>query len=193
PEHAEYLRELPPNHPVTYVTWHDAMAYGDWLTVRLREWPETPEPLASLLRQPGWRIILPSEAEWEKAARGTDERRYPWGNDPDPDRANYGDTGINTTSAVGCFPGGASPYGVEELSGNMWEWTRSLWGENFTYPYDPHDGRENLVAPDNVPRVRRGGAFFDAHRTVRCASSSGSGARCFFDNVGFRVAVVGRP
>ncbi len=95
------------NHPVVWVSWHDAMAYCVWLTDCLREWSGTPEPLATLLRAEGWRVILPSEAEWEKVARGTDGRVYPWSNEPDPNRANYGETGMNTTSAVGCFPHGA--------------------------------------------------------------------------------------
>ena len=110
------------------VTWYEAQQYCDWLTERLRAWPGTPEPLAMLLRHEDWQVMLPSEVEWEKAARGTDRRIYPWGSEPDPNRANYDDTGINHTSAVGCFPGGASPYGVEDLSGNVWEWTRSCGG-----------------------------------------------------------------
>ena len=193
PEHAERWEELLPNHPVTYVTWHDAMAYCDWLTACLQESSETPEPLASVLHQPGWRVTLPSEAEWEKAARSTDGRRYPWGNEPDPDRANHDATGINTTSAVGCFPGGVSLYGVEELSGNVWEWMRSLYAD---YPYptaEPEqEQRENLQASDDVPRVRRGGAFWNAHQNARCAARDRPGARDVNFYVGFRV-VAERP
>ena len=90
-----------PTHPVVYVNWYDAVAYCNWLTARLRTWEHTPEPLAALLRREDWRVTLPSEAEWEKAARGKDGRVYPWGNDPDPDRANYDDTGMETTNASG--------------------------------------------------------------------------------------------
>ena len=159
PENPESVQGFA-NHPVVSVSWHEAQQYCDWLTERLRAWPGTPEPLATLLRHEGWQVGLPSEAEWEKAARGTDGRIYPWGNEPDPNRANYGDTGINSTSAVGCFPGGASPYGVEDMSGNVWEWTRSLWGD-YPYPTDQQERarRENLQAGRETPRVLRGGAF----------------------------------
>ena len=95
------------NHPVVYVDWQDAMAYAAWLTAELQQYPDkTPEPLHMLLRQPGGCITLPSEAEWEKAARGPQGHVYPWGHEPDPNRANYVSTGLGSTSAVGCFPGG---------------------------------------------------------------------------------------
>jgi len=186
-----------PNHPVVGVTWYEALAFARWLAEYMREAGLL--PAASEGR-------LPSEAEWEKAARGGAEtltepviasvgvglaptsshapdrvhlnpspaRRYPWGDEPDLNRANYDETGIGTTSAVGCFPGGASVYGVEDLSGNVWEWTRSLWGEDvaepaFKYPYDPADGRENLEAPRDAPRVLRGGSFLNNQWFVRCA------------------------
>jgi formylglycine-generating enzyme required for sulfatase activity len=77
----------PSNHPVVVVNWHDALAYCDWLTERLRVWEGTPEPLAARLRHEGWQVTLPSKAECEKAAQGTDGRGYPWRNDPDPNRA----------------------------------------------------------------------------------------------------------
>lgn len=187
------------NHPVALVSWEEAMKYCAWLTAKLRERPETPEPLARLLRGEApdgkrWRVTLPSEAEWEKAARGPDGRIFPWGDRPDPDCANFDDTKIGTTSAVGCFPRGASPYGVEDLTGNVWEWTRSLWGKewdkpHYRYPYAPLDGRENVKAPDEWRRVLRGGAFDDEARGVRCACRFGFKPDVRYFNVGFRVAL----
>jgi formylglycine-generating enzyme required for sulfatase activity len=183
------------NHPVVVVSWYDAQAYCAWLTEQLRAWEGTPEPLARLLRQEDWQVRLPTEPEWEKAARGTDGRVFPWGDEPDPNRANYDDTGIGGTSAVGCFPGGASPYEVEELSGDVWEWTRSLWGKNwekpdFKYPYRVDDDRENVEAGANVSRVLRGGTFYFNRRYVRCASRYGLSPVGGSDFIGFRVVVA---
>jgi len=167
------------NHPVVGVTWYEAVAFCRWFQSQIadRKWQvwRGGQVEARRVEPQNIAVRLPSEAEWEKAARGIDGQRYPWGDDPDPNRANYDETGIGTTSAVGCFPGGASPYGVEDLSGNVWEWTRSLWGEkwekpDFRYPYDPKDGRENLEAGHGVLRVLRGGAFNFVERSMRCAA-----------------------
>ncbi|MBW1781289.1 MAG: SUMF1/EgtB/PvdO family nonheme iron enzyme [Deltaproteobacteria bacterium] len=191
----------PDNHPVIWVTWHEALKYCDWLNKTLREWGHTPEPMASLLKKGDgtggrWRITLPSEAEWEKGARGGDGRIYPWGDEePDPDRANYSDTRIGGTSAVGCFPRGASPYGCLDMAGNVWEWTRSLWGEkydkpHFKYPYVPGVERERLDAGDKILRVLRGGAFNYNAGAVRCASRDGDYPGLRSDCVGFRVVLA---
>lgn len=193
------------NHPVVGVSWYEAMAYCRWLEeylvinedrfllsnqlAALNNQSEMSIELALKNLKSGIRVTLPSEAEWEKAARGVAGGIYPRGDNPDPNRANYGDTKIGTTSAVGCFPGGASPYGVEEMSGNVWEWTRSNFGD---YPYNPMDEREDLTRTD-VLRGLRGGAFSSNAQDVRCAS------RYHFDpgygdyNVGFRVSVEMSP
>lgn len=182
----------PDNHPIRYVTWNEALDYCNWLDKTLRNSAQTPPDLAEKLRQ-GWKISLPSEAEWEKAARGTQGQIYPWqGDAADPNLANYSETGIGATSAVGCFAAGASPFGVEEMAGNLWEWTRSLWGKDwnkpeFSYPYKADDGRENLTAPTDIFRVLRGGAFYDSGSSVRCAYRYDDLPSLGYNDVGFRV------
>lgn len=187
------------NHPVVGVSWYEAMAFCRWLEYQLAasdELARLQTEVSDLNQQPvpALSLTLPSEAEWEKAARGTDGRRYPWGNEIDPNRGNYVDTQIGTTNAVGCFPGGVSPYGVEEMSGNVWDWTRSLWGEDlynpsFKYPYDATDGREDLEVRTDIRRVLRGGAFFDNVRSVRCALRNRYNPNFRDLGLGFRVSV----
>ena len=168
------------DHPVRGVSWHDAVAYCEWLSERT-------------VRS----FTLPSEAEWEKAARGTDGRIYPWGNDgPDEGRCNYGGH-VGGTTPVGRYsPQGDSRYGCVDMAGNVWEWTRSLWGKDmweepdFTYPYDPKDGREDMDAGDDVARVLRGGAFGYDRRGVRCASRDWANPRHRYNGLGFRVVVA---
>jgi formylglycine-generating enzyme required for sulfatase activity len=146
-----------PNHPVVGITWYEALAYCRWLTEVWRKGGKI---------APDEGVRLPSEAEWEKAARGTDARRYPWSDEFNPARCNVSETGIGTTSAVGMFPDGASPYGCLDMAGNVWEWTRSQYKD---YPYDPDDGRENLEAGGRARRVLRGGSFGSPVDFARCA------------------------
>jgi formylglycine-generating enzyme required for sulfatase activity len=181
------------SHPVVRVSWHEARAYCAWLTGRLAGWKETPKDLVDRMRG-GWRVQLPTEPQWEKAARGTDGRVFPWGPDPDPNKANYMDSDVGRPCAVGCFWDGASPFKVEDMAGNVWEWTRSLWGHDeqtteFGYAYVPTDGREDESASDEVRRVLRGGAFVSPSRLVRCAYRIGSPPLNRYPNVGFRLVV----
>ena len=146
------------------------------------------EGVAAGRLQPG----LPSEPEWEKAARGTDGRIYAGGNTLTPDLANYKDTGLKATCAVGCFPDGAGPYGCEDQTGNVWEWTRSLWGPDwqrvgFKYPYKAQDGREDSKAGDDLARVLRGGAFSNDSDNCRSAVRNRYDPHFRDVNCGFRV------
>lgn len=168
------------NHPISHVTWDDAMRYCNWLSQILANSPKTPEMIMNLLKNK-WKISLPSEAEWEKAARGpageaTSTRRYPWGNKFTPDKANLKETGLGMTTSVGSFPHGASFYGLLDMSGNVWEWTRSMWGEdeyivNFPYPYSIADGREDHQKDNlNSLRTLRGASFNNYRRYARCTA-----------------------
>ncbi|MCP4546806.1 MAG: SUMF1/EgtB/PvdO family nonheme iron enzyme [bacterium] len=165
------------SHPVVYVTWHDAMAYCRWLSEVMSK-----------------SIALPSEAQWEKAARGDKDRReYPWRDEWDETKCNTSELGLGSTSPVGIFPDGVSLYGCLDTAGNAWEWTRSLlWtgsGPDFRYPYDQSDGRENLDAGDNVRRVVRGGAFDGDRVFARCAFRLPRDPFAVWYDVGFRVVV----
>lgn len=174
-----------PNHPVVGVTWYEALAYCRWLTEQLQATSCLPEPLGRLLREGTWQVRLPGEAEWEKAARGSDGRIYPWGDEPDPSRANHRDTRLGSTSPVGCFPGGVSWCGAQELSGNVWEWCHSLFRP---YPYDPADGREDPRAMS--PRVLRGGAFPDTLALLRCTRRVRYYPDCWLRSLGFRLVLA---
>jgi formylglycine-generating enzyme required for sulfatase activity len=147
-----------PNHPVVNVTWYEAVAFTRWLTNSLREeksglnvWEngKVREVAIDFTTQ---EARLPTEAEWEKAARGETGGRYPWGNVFDQEKVNNNMI-IGTTSAVGCFPTGQSSYGLLDLSGNVWEWCATEWKENY------RDYKENNDLDEDVPRVVRGGAF----------------------------------
>ena len=179
------------NHPVVWVNWNDALEYCRWLTTYLGEADDIPEPLRELVRHQGWQVTLPSEAEWEKAARGSQyKRRYPWGDTFEAEWVNHWQAGIQTTNTVGVLPRGESPYGCLDMCGNVWEWTRSIYTD---YPYSATDGREDLQHTGNEPRVLRGGAFSHYPRDVRCAVRGGGVARTALHRVGFRVVLSSLP
>ena len=188
PEDKDCLKGLL-NHPVVYVTWRDAIAYCGWLTGELRGREGIPGPIKKSLSQDGWAVRLPTEAEWEKAARGDKEARiFPWGDDPDPDKANYNDTGIGATSAVGCFPKGESPYGMLDMSGNVWEWCATKWEDR----YQNYGNNNDLEAGDKL-RTVRGGAFSYRRRFARVACRFRFDPDYWDGYLGFRVVVAPRP
>ena len=139
------------------------------------------------MRKRGWRVTLPSELEWEKAARGNlRDKVFPWEDEPDPNRANYDATGIGTTSTVGCFPD--NDFGLHDMIGNLWEWTLS---EYASYPYQADDGRENLEGSET--RVVRGGSWNVRHDVARCAFRYWLHPDDRRDLIGFRVVLRSPP
>ena len=184
------------DHPVISVSWYDAEKYCEWLSEKI-----------------DLDFMLPTEAQWEKSARGTDGRAFPWGNeDVTADRANFADMifaekygeerrghydlndGFAETSPVGSFPGGASPYGVMDMAGNVWEWC-----------YDYYDPDYYSVSPDINPfgpnaggdRVNRGGSYDnwsgyaspERGHNLRSAERTGNEPDSSDDHMGFRIAI----
>ena len=168
------------NYPVVGVTWPEALAYGRWLESQLRTSDSTPNLLKMFLSN-GGHVTLPSEAEWEKAARGTDARVFPWGSAPRTDMANYNSSSL---LSVGALPCPLCSYGLSDMAGNVWEMTRSPLQD---YPYNPNDDLENLTA--DAIWVMRGGSYQDQVNNVRAAVRGGIDPGVRNPSIGFRIAI----
>jgi formylglycine-generating enzyme required for sulfatase activity len=137
-----------PMQPVIGISCFEARAYAAWLAA-----------------QSGRPYRLPTEAEWEAAARGTARRRFAYGEDFDPLKGNTVETHVRAPTPVGVFPEGDTPDGIADLTGNTYDLTSSLWGDDplrtsWPYPYRADDGREAVDVPVTVSRVGRGGAWY---------------------------------
>jgi formylglycine-generating enzyme required for sulfatase activity len=159
-------------HPVVGISYEDTLEYCKWINKMLG-----PGPGGSLYR-------LPTEAEWERAARGDDGRLFPWGDEFDPWRCNTVEGGKRGTTACGEYsPIGDSPWGLSDMAGNVYEWTASRLSP---YPYDPADGREAPGCAGTF--VIRGGAWYYSSKLARCTAREGVMATFVSSSLGFRLA-----
>lgn len=159
-------------HPVVGVSKIDAETYIKWLNDRTK-----------------MNYRLPTEAEWERSARGDDNRIYPWGNTFDPWRCNTAESMKKGTTPVGFYsPGGDSFSGIADLVGNVWEWTNSIFKP---YPYIAADGREEKVPKANY--VIRGGSWYYTRKLARCAAREGMKDDHSSPIIGFRLARTLEP
>ena len=141
------------------MSWYEAMAFCAWLSYRL-----------------GYAVTLPTEVQWEKAARGTDGRTFPWGPEWREGFANTYESGIGRTSAVGIFPQGQSPYGVMDLAGNVWEWCLN----EYEHP-------ERIQRTGREPRGVRGGSWYGDQARARADYRGGDHPHYRCGYFGFRV------
>ena len=166
-------------HPVVYVSSLDAMKFCQWLSMRERK-----------------KYRLPTEAEWEYAAKGTDGRRYPWGNfDKRGDLANFADKntsfawsdrqvddGYAESSPVGSFPRGVSPFGIEDMAGNVWEWCG-----DFFESYKPTSKIDPRGPTNGAKRVYRGGSWKSRFASLRTTARSANLPNFSCNDLGFRI------
>ncbi len=163
------------DQPVTSVDWTDATAFCAWLS-----------------RVSASRVTLPTEAQWERAARGDDSRTYPWGDEaPTRQRAVFGGAPL---AAVGGRPAGAGPYGTQDQAGNVWEWCQDVWEDHYPAVSGVDVDPCRLSTPDSAaPRVVRGGSWDDDSRSLRAAYRFRGRPGYRLDFLGFRVCVLREP
>jgi formylglycine-generating enzyme required for sulfatase activity len=152
------------DHPINGVTWYEAYAFTRWLSAKT-----------------GLHITLPTEAQWQRAAQGDDGREYPWGGGFTTACCNTSESTVGRTTPVTRYPEGASPFGVLDMSGNVWEWCLSHWTERYRSP-------EDTAVEGARARVQRGGAFDFGPRHARAASRDGTNPGNRRNHDGFRIA-----
>ncbi len=162
-----------PNFPVVAVSWYEAAAYAQWLS-----------------RKMGKDYRLPTEAQWEKAARSSRGFQYPWGDDFDKDKCNSDEGELNRTSPVGIFPSGASPYGCMDMAGNVWEWCADWYSGDY-YKKSPTKNPQGPSQGDY--RVLRGGSWGFLSDLLRCAARGLVDPWRYWVGHGFRVVRVAVP
>lgn len=157
------------DYPVVGVSWYEAVAYCRWLSAQV-----------------GMVLRLPSEAEWEKAARGPAGLIWPWGNQWEAGRCNIKEAGIGKTTAVGHYSSGASNYGVYDMAGNVWEWCATEWGKS--YPYQLKDEWVEAYLQRDPTRSLRGGSWYQERQHARGAYRNHGLPRNRRSSRGLRVA-----
>lgn len=188
PEPEDWRRQLRhKNRPVVGVSWREARAFCAWATTA---WPVPA----------GWEVALPTETEWERAARGLERHVYPWGDpvlgeapvgDGDAARANFGGLGVRRFTPVGALPAGCRGR-LADLAGNVWEWCKDAWRADD----DPSWGQHDVDSPQRgddcgAPRVVRGGSWLYHAGSLRCAYRFKLEPEGRYEDIGFRL--VCRP
>jgi formylglycine-generating enzyme required for sulfatase activity len=180
-EKTGWKADAPDDHPAVNVSWEEAIAYCRWLDEQVKG--QLPV---------GYEIRLPTEAEWEKAARGPYGNEWPWGNEWDAKKCNSSEGGPGRTTAVGAYSavGGDSPYGVADMAGNVWEWCWDWYAEDEYRKRTGKEGKDPVGPKKGSYHVLRGGAFLNSRAVARCAYRGGNLLLNRNDNVGWRVVAA---
>ena len=161
------------DHPIVRVSWHDAENFCKWLSEKTER-----------------RFSLPTEAQWEKASRGSEHRLYPWGEKWNNAVLNSLETGLLKTTPVGFFsPRGDSPYGIADMAGNVWEWCQDTFNEEAYYQFKGDDVKDPVILEGSGYKVMRGGAFNNGKYSARCSIRGRYNPESKGNAIGFRVVM----